>query len=142
MHLDLLANPDLPIGELLVVVLAEQPAEQDPGLARPHPFRPDQGDRERADAKIALEPRLLLVRSPGGHPAMPIAPVMIGFFLNEYIRAPSDGPFRLAAVIGYPSCWQVSLSACRWYALPGEGGCLLQSPSRGAVGYGWRYEVL
>ena len=29
-----------------------------------------------------------------------------------------------------------------WYALPGEGGCLLQSPSRGHVDYGWRYEVL
>ena len=52
MHLDLLANPDLPIGELLVVVLAEQAAEQDPGLARPHPLRLDEGDRERADAKL------------------------------------------------------------------------------------------
>ena len=57
---------------------------------------------------------------------------VIGHFLLGRV------PWFLAA----PSCWLASLSARRWYALPGEGGCLLQSPSRGHVGYGWRYEVL
>ena len=47
-----------------------------------------------------------------------------------------------AAVIDCPSCSLASLPARRWYALPGEGGCLLPSPSRGHVDYGWRYEVL
>ena len=51
-------------------------------------------------------------------------------------------PLSPGAVIGCPSCWLASLPARRWYALPGEGGCLPQSPSRGHVDYGWRYEVL
>ena len=33
------------------------------------------------------------------------------------------------AVPSRPSCWLASLSVRQWYALPGEGGCLLQSPS-------------
>jgi hypothetical protein len=51
--------------------------------------------------------------------------------LRPAVKAPVTLSRRLAA-----------LSARRWYAHPVEGGCLLQSPSRGHVGYGWRYEVL
>ena len=52
---------------------------------------------------------------------------------------PLFGPARSSAA---RSRSLASLAARRWYALPVEGGCLLQSPSRGYVGYGWRYEVL
>jgi hypothetical protein len=42
------ADPDLPIGERLVAILAAHAAEQDPGLVRPHLLWLDRGDRERA----------------------------------------------------------------------------------------------
>ena len=64
------------------------------------------------------------------------------------IAAQPSSPARVGLSLGPSghrrSCARrlASLAARRWYALPGEGGCLPQSPSRGPVGYGWRYEVL
>ena len=52
-HFDSLTDPDPPIGERLVAVLAAQSAERDPGPARPHPLRLDRGDRDRARRRPA-----------------------------------------------------------------------------------------
>jgi hypothetical protein len=105
-HLASLADPDLPVGERLIAVLAAQAAERVSDLARPHPFRLDRGDRERAGRRsgrlgpalrscreTAPVPRLLPCGSHDGRPAMsiatchtvPMAPVTTAPSLNKYI---------------------------------------------------------
>jgi hypothetical protein len=64
---------------------------------------------------------------------------------GRFISAERTGQLASAPRLSHPASsayWRASLSAHRWYALAVEGGCLLQSLSRGHVGYGWRYEVL
>ncbi len=94
---------------------------------------------------------------PNGSADSPWSPGSAGAFLTRDPAATpwprgSATPSRLGLQRGeaatarrghrLPVLFAASLPARRWYALAGEGGCLLQSPSRGHVDYRWRHEVL